>query len=172
MEERIYSFSYIGRDVICKGHPELEDLQGYDIGEGMALFGKSRGPLYLVNTETKKIRQLLANGGRVVGFEDEDFDWEKIEKVEHRYDVDNRIVDYAGMGRYDDYRNGICCFSWMLYPDGRYFADEDGYGMEDNEEENIYCIIDRNLRLLVPFQPMTDEERRELMKNALLSVKG
>jgi len=34
----------------------------------------------------------------------------------------------------------------MLYPDGRYFADEDGYGMEDNEEENVYCIIDSNLR--------------------------
>ena len=28
--------------------------------------------------------------------------------------------------------------TWTLYPDGRYFMDEDGYGMEDNNESVLY----------------------------------
>lgn len=41
-----------------------------------------------------------------------------------------------------------------MYPEGRYFADSDGYGAEDNEEEVAYCIINRDLEIIVPFQPM------------------
>ena len=46
----------------------------------------------------------------------------------------------------------------MIYPDGRYFADEDGFGMEDNDEEKAYCIINKDLEIIVPFQPMDDVE--------------
>ena len=44
----------------------------------------------------------------------------------------------------------------MLYPDGRYFADEDGYGMEDNEEVKVYCVLDYNLQVVRPFGPVDD----------------
>jgi hypothetical protein len=40
----------------------------------------------------------------------------------------------------------------MLYPDGMYFADEDGFGMEDNDEVEIYCVIDKDFNVLRPFQ--------------------
>lgn len=59
-------------------------------------------------------------------------------------------------GRYDNFRNGVCAICWTVYPDGRYFADEDGFGMEDNDEEKIYCIINKDLEIIVPFQPMND----------------
>ena len=39
----------------------------------------------------------------------------------------------------------------MIYPDGRYFADEDGFGMEDNDEEKAYCIINKDLEIIVLF---------------------
>ena len=55
-----------------------------------------------------------------------------------------------------DFQNGVCAICWTVYPDGRYFADEDGYGMEDNNEENVYCIINKDLEIIVPFQPMND----------------
>ena len=44
----------------------------------------------------------------------------------------------------------------MLYPDGRYFADEDGYGMEDNDEVKVYCVLDDNLQVVRPFGPVDD----------------
>ena len=59
----------------------------------------------------------------------------------------------------------------MLHPDGRYYADEDGFGMEDDDEENIYCIIDSNLRIIIPWQPMTDREMAEKMREARERIK-
>lgn len=155
------------RGITCTGDPMLEKLSIHPIGEGMLLLGKSRGPLYLGNFDTGKVRQMLDENSFLVGFDDEkDFDWEKLKTVQHPGDIRRKFVDYGGLGRYNDFHGGICCLAWMLYPDGRYFADEDGYGMEDNDEENIYCIIDKQLRILIPWQPMTGEEMSAKMRKA------
>jgi hypothetical protein len=53
----------------------------------------------------------------------------------------------------DDYNEeGLARVDWMLYPDGRYFGDEDGFGMEDNDEVNIYGYIDTNCRVVKKFR--------------------
>ena len=162
------TFSIDGKKVFCHGHPALQTRVGFAIGESMGMFRhENDASLYIVNIETNEIMQLVDATGHVVGFEEKDFDWEKLKTVEHRRCLDNRVVDYAGIGRYSDYCNGICCLSWMLYPDGRYFADSDGFGMEDNDEEIIYCIIDKHFNVIVPFQPMTDKERKERINDAL-----
>ena len=154
------------RGITCQGHPLLEKLSIHPIGEGMLWIGNSRGPLFFANYFTGKARQLLDENSNLVGFVDRDFDWEKLKTVEHPYDVNHKHVDYGGLGRYNDYRNGICCLCWMLHPDGRYYADEDGFGMEDDDEENIYCVINSDLRIVIPWQPMTDEEMATRMREA------
>lgn len=45
-----------------------------------------------------------------------------------------KVVEYW-FGRYRNFMNGICALCWIISPDGSYFADEDGYGMEDNERK-------------------------------------
>lgn len=147
------------RGITCQGHPLLEKLSIHPIGEGMLWMGDSHGPLFFANFYTGKARQLLDENSNLVGFGDNDFDWEKLKTVEHPYDLTHRHVGYGGLGRYSDYRDGECSLCWMLYPDGRYFADEDGYGMEDNDEENVYCVIDNNLRIIKPWQPLSDGEK-------------
>ena len=82
----------------------------------------------------RQVRQLLDETSHLVGFEEKDFDREKLKTVEHPYDVNHKYVDYGGLGRYWDFSDGICCLCWMLHPDGRYYADEDGFGMEDDDE--------------------------------------
>ena len=67
-----------------------------------------------------------------------------------------RIIQYAGINRWNDCKDGLIALSWMLYPDGRYFADEDGYGMEDNDEVKVYCVLDDNLQVVRPFGPVDD----------------
>ena len=57
------------------------------------------------------------------------------------------------VGRFKD---GLCAISWTLYPDGRYFADEDGFGMEDNDEEEVYAIMNTDLNIVEPFRPIKD----------------
>ena len=68
-------------------------------------------------------------------------------------------------------KDGIARVNWTLYPDGRYFADEDGFGMEDNDEVNIDAYIDTECRVLVKFQDMEDlEKAKELYQIALKKV--
>jgi len=161
--DRLYFYT-IDKKVFCHGHPGLVLQSGFPIGEGMAIFENNDNPsMYIVNTATNEMRQLVDSTGHVVGFKEEDFDREKLKQVEHRRCLDDMVIDYGGIGRYSDYHNGLCCINWMLYPDGIYFADEDGFGVESNDEEKIYCIIDNHLRVLIPWQPMTSSERKKLM---------
>ena len=32
-------------------------------------------------------------------------------------------------------------------------ADEDGFGMEDNDEVQVYCVMNDNLEVVKPFGP-------------------
>ena len=44
--------------------------------------------------------------------------------------------------------------------------------MEDDDEENIYCVIDINLRIVIPWQPMTSEEFFLSLQVTQLARKG
>ena len=40
---------------------------------------------------------------------------------------------------------------WQLNPDGMYYRDEDGFGMTDDEEINLYGTIDRKGKVVKKF---------------------
>ena len=131
---------------------ELID-NAFDIGEGMAVL-KEKGSSYtLVNKETGKLRQLVSDSGCLL-VDDDEIDHEAMRKGCPHYHG-GKSVDYW-FGRYNDFKNGVCAICWTVYPDGRYFEDEDGFGGEDNPEERAYCVINRDLEIIVPFQPMED----------------
>ena len=37
-----------------------------------------------------------------------------------------------------------------------YFADESGFGGEDNDKEKVYCISDTAFDIIIPFRSMKD----------------
>ncbi len=41
---------------------------------------------------------------------------------------------------------------WQIWPDGRYWADSDGFGMENNEEVTLYTFVDRDGNFTGPFR--------------------
>jgi len=49
------------------------------------------------------------------------------------------------------YREGKAAVRWLIQPDGRYFADEDGYGAERCEEIEMYSFLDEEGRFTEPF---------------------
>lgn len=126
-----------------------------DIGEHMAIISNSTGRLIIINLDTGKWREFVSEY-RDLRITDDEIDFDAMEKGCPHYKRPCKYLSYSGLGRWDDFKDGICALSWMVYPDGRYFADEDGYGMEDNSEENAYCIIDRDLNIIVPFRPYKD----------------
>ena len=46
--------------------------------------------------------------------------------------------------------------SWQLNHDGRYYMDEDGFGMTDDEEIEIYGFIDQNAKVVVKFRNINE----------------
>lgn len=76
------SFQIEDSHVVLHGHPELEGREGILIGDGIALFSGRRSnnyELYLVNTQTGKIRQLSTSDGELL-VEDCDIDYTAIER--------------------------------------------------------------------------------------------
>ena len=135
----------------------------YDIGENMAVFSGEGRSYTIINKETDKTRQLVSEDGSLL-VTDNEIDFDAIYKGCPDFNGCKSVRYW--FGRYDNFRNGVCAICWTVYPDGRYFADEDGFGMEDNDEENAYCIINKDLEIIVPFQPM-DDVKEMLKKYAL-----
>jgi hypothetical protein len=100
----------------------------------------------------KKVYPISTASGRLVGFTHDDIDWDSVSQLEHHGDAERLVANYGGLS-IGNYQDGIARVNWMLYPDGRYFADEDGFGMEDNDEVNISAYIDTECRVVVKFQP-------------------
>lgn len=137
------------------GFPELDGRKGIMEGDDMAYFGTGKAE-YVANIKTGKIRQFSSGESLLV--EDKDIDMEAIVKYccHGVHNARNKAVRYARINRWDGFKHGLCAISWMLYPDGRYFADSDGFGMEDNDEEEVYAIINTELDIIEPFRPIKD----------------
>ena len=151
-------FEIKDRNVIVHGFPELEGNSGYMSGDNMAFFLGNHREVYLANTKTGKIRKLSDEYWLLA--DDDEIDYDAISKSSFN-GIGNaraKAVRYAIINRYDGFKDGLCAISWMLYPDGMYFADEDGFGMEANDEETVYAIIDTELNIIEPFRPVEDIE--------------
>lgn len=48
--------------------------------------------------------------------------------------------------------NGLAEFIWLLQPDGRYWADEDGFGAEKMAEVKLYATFNKKGRFVTPFR--------------------
>lgn len=134
---------------------ELEQCECYSWGEDLILAVDKYGDRYLVNKKTGKARQ-ISMPGFVVGFSDDEIDFATLDKLPNSKNAHSRRMDYARIGRWDNCKNGLIALSWMLCPEGGYFADEDGFGMEDNDELKVYCVMNDNLEVVRPFTVVPD----------------
>lgn len=160
MDNKTIWFELSDDEVVAHGHPTLEGYKGKLCGDGMAFFygeGWHNHELYVANIKTCKIRKLSTKEGLLL-VDDSDIDYDAIGKecVNGVSNARRKVINYEQLCRWNDFKGGVCAISWMLYPDGRYFADSDGYGMGDNDEENVYAIMDTNLDFIEPFRPIED----------------
>lgn len=68
-----------------------------------------------------------------------------------------RVVYMLQFARLPDGRHHVV---WEIEPDGRYWADSDGFGMEDGEEVNLYTFLDSDGRFTGPFRVYSIGARR------------
>lgn len=112
---------------------------------------------FLVNHSTKEAYELMTPGLTLTFISKDDVDWEGVESLENNGNA-YRFSAYYQRFAVDKFKNGVAMVTWTLYPDGRYFMDEDGYGMEDNDESVLYGFIDTHAQVVVPFQAKSWKE--------------
>jgi hypothetical protein len=118
----------------------------------------------LINEFTKEAIVLVDDHGNLVNFTKEDIDFVKVNQLENSFNAAKLVAPY---GFYvDPFINGVALVSWTLYPDGRYFEDEDGFGGENCRETTIYGFIDTHGRVKIPFQNMSDDDIAALRHKA------
>ena len=93
------------------------------------------------------IQKVIDENGKFLHFpgivNDERIDKERRVKLfeEIRYEADFYSLD-----------NGNYLMIWLIQPDGMYWADEDGFGIEDDLPIQLYSIVDSNGNFIQAFE--------------------
>ena len=121
-------------------------------------------PVYLID-ERNKGAEVFMNGAETLQTVSvEDIDWESLNGLQQDA-IDRAKALDAGFPTFIyNYKDGVAKVSWQINPDGRYYMDEDGYGMTNDKEITVYGFIDRAGKPLVKFRYVHDSSELDVME--------
>ncbi len=151
-----------------------------ELGEGMSVieqviwgWWKQR---YLIDNKNCRAYEIMDGNMDFVNFTTDDIDWGSIKQLPEKAKMRAQEMSALFPTFIREFRKGVAEVSWQLNPDGRYYMDDDGFGMTSDEEITVYGFIDSEMNVLVKFQYIDkdwkrlDKMRREaekaLKKNA------
>ena len=138
------------------------------LGEGMAVMYQDMWgwykPRFVLNRNKKTAFEFIDEGATLLTVTEDDIDWASLKKLpENAIHVAQRLsFHFPSFIR--TFKNGVAVVQWQLNPDGRYYMDDDGFGMTDDEEINIYGIIDTEGRVVVKFQTTNNYKDLEKLR--------
>lgn len=136
------------------------------LGEGMiivnAVIGQYWKPRFLLDTNTHRACEFMNAHEQLLTVTADDIDWQRVDLLEGAYMAHQLSAHYPTF--IYNFKNGVAQVSWQLNPDGRYFMDDDGFGMTDDEEITIYGYIDTECNVLVKFQPINDYKELDILR--------
>lgn len=121
---------------------------------------------FLLDNNAQQAFQLMDTDFTLTFIGHDDVDWLSISTLQNTHNAHSFSAYYQ---RFDveEFKNGVAIVEWTLYPDGRYFMDEDGYGMESNEASVVYGFIDKQAHVVVPFQAKNWKDMEQLRPQAI-----
>lgn len=138
---------------------------GYEkrsLGEGMEIVNQViwgwRKPRFLLNHNLKTAYEWMWPNQQLAIVEAEHIDWESMKNLPEDAVSTLQAYSFNYPSFLRNFRNGVALVQWQLIPDGRYWMDDDGFGMTDDEELNIYGFIDREANIVSNFHYYTDAE--------------
>ena len=127
-----------------------------DLGEGMAVINEAMWgwtkPRFLVNHNTKCAYEFMNEKQLLMTVTQDDIDWDSLKDLPEDAQERARALSFHFPSFIRHFKNGVAEVSWQLNPDGRYYMDDDGFGMTDDEEIEIYGFIDTKGKVLVKFK--------------------
>lgn len=147
------------------------------INEEMGLVNQVIGqywkPRYLINHQSKCAYEFMDSNEELTLFTEEDIAWGTLTRIPDMARERAERLDAHFPTFIDCFVNGVAQVSWQINPDGRYYRDEDGFGMTDDEEITLYGFIDKNGKVVVKFQTICNyDELDELREMAEREVNG
>lgn len=145
-----------------------------DLGEGMSIVNEVIWqywkPRFLLDHQAQRAYEFMNKEEKLVTVTLDDIDWDSLGSITEEGAVDAaKRLDFHYPSFVLKYENGVAQVRWQLNPDGMYYMDEDGFGMTDDQEVNIYGFIDRTGKVLVKFKNIkNDDELKEMRKEAEL----
>jgi hypothetical protein len=125
-----------------------------DLGEGMTLVNYLISgwwkPRFIMNNDTKTAFEFMDKYERLLTVTEDDIKWRSVNRLEHNEAAHNLCGYYPTL--IGQFKNGAAQVEWQLHPDGRYYEDDDGFGMTDDEEEVILGFIDKDGRVVSKFR--------------------
>ena len=147
-EEKLY------RELCLSQYQGLPLVQN-DLGEDMALvtqvIGRYWKPRYLMDKEARCAYEFMSIDEVLQIVTDEDIDWDSMKGLPQDAFDRAKSHSFHFPGLVYQYKNGVAEVEWQLNPDGMYYRDEDGFGMTDDEEINLYGAIDRKGKVVKKF---------------------
>lgn len=147
-EEKLY------RELCLSQYQDLPLVQN-DWGEDMALvtqvIGRYWKPRYLMDKEARCAYEFMSIDEVLQIVTDEDIDWDSLKGLPQDAFERAKAHSFHFPGHVYQYKNGVAEVEWQLNPDGMYYRDEDGFGMTDDEEINLYGAIDRKGKVIKKF---------------------
>ena len=139
-----------------------------DLGEGMAviyqvIWGWWK-PRFVLNHTAKTAFEFMDSNERLVTVTTEDIDFDSLKKLPEEAIERAECLSFQFPSFIRGFRNDVARVDWQLNPDGRYYQDDDGFGMTDDEEIEIYGFIDTNGNVLVKFRAIKDSSELETMR--------
>lgn len=125
---------------------------------------------FLINHADKTAYELMDSGLTLKFIGKQDVDWDGVESLENNQNAYSYSAYYQRFA-VEPFKQGVALVTWTLYPDGQYFMDEDGFGMEDNDASIIYRFIDTHANVVVPFQAKPWEKLEKQRPEAIRLAK-
>lgn len=138
---------------------------GYEkcsLGEGMEIVNQVIWgwwkPRFLLNHNLKTAYEWMWPSEQLAIVDAEHIDWDSMKDLPEDAISTLHAYSFKYPSFIKSFQNGIALVQWQLIPDGRYWMDDDGYGMKGDVELNIYGFIDKEANIVSKFHYYTDSE--------------
>lgn len=142
--------------------------QYWNLGEGMGVVHKSiigwYKPRFVLNHNDKTAFEFMDSYEYLVTVTTDDIDWKSLKKIPEDVVEVARCLSFHFPSFIRHFENGVARVDWQLNPDGRYYMDDDGFGMTADEEITIYGFIDTEGNVVVKFQAVDDLKDLERLR--------
>jgi hypothetical protein len=142
-----------------------EDMQEYNVRIGRYL-----KPCYLIDNRAQRAYEFMDGWGILQRITQDDIDWESLRDQPEQALERARALNAFYPTLIYRFEGGVAYVTWDLIPDGRYFEDDDGYGMSDDSEVALCGCIDRTGRAVGKFRLRTDFSGERLVREEALRL--